>query len=76
MDFLHELHVADTRDDGQHFSPLSAAFFGLLFGVEARRFRIANSSRRFVDTQQSLSTRQKQQQQHSSVWAQRSTFSC
>ena len=27
---LLELHVADSGDDGQHFSPLSAAFFGLL----------------------------------------------
>ena len=36
QEVLLELHVADTSDDGQHFSPLSAAFFGLLFGVEAR----------------------------------------
>ena len=27
---------------GQQFLPLSAAFFGLLFGVEAWRFRVAN----------------------------------
>ena len=40
--YFCELHVAETSDDGQHFSPLSAAFFGLLFGVEARRFRVAN----------------------------------
>ena len=33
---FYELHVAETSDDGQHFSPLRAAFFGLLFGVEAR----------------------------------------
>ena len=32
---LLELHVTDSGDDGQHFSPLSAAFFGLLFEVEA-----------------------------------------
>ena len=37
--------MAETSDDGQLFSPLSAAFFALLFGVEARRFRVANSSR-------------------------------
>ena len=36
---LLELHVADS-DDGQLFSPLSAAFFGLLFGVEARRYGV------------------------------------
>ena len=32
MDFLHELHVAETR-----FRRLSVAFFGLLFVVKARR---------------------------------------
>ena len=44
-----EVLLADTSDDGQHFSLLSAAFFGLLFGVEAQRFRVANSSQRLVD---------------------------
>ena len=39
--YFYEFHVADTRDDGQHFSPYVSAFFGLLFGVEARRFRVA-----------------------------------
>ena len=35
--------MAVTRDDGQQFSQLSAASFGLLlFGVGARRFRVAN----------------------------------
>ena len=38
--YFYELHVAETCDDGQDFSPLSAAFFGLLFGVEARRYRV------------------------------------
>ena len=40
LEVLLELHAADTSDDGQHFSPLSAAFFGLLFGVEALRYRV------------------------------------
>ena len=35
-----EVHVADTSDDGQHLSPPGAAFFGLLFGVEARRYGV------------------------------------
>ena len=39
---FYELHVAEKSDDGQHFLPLSAAFFGLLFGFEALRFRVAN----------------------------------
>ena len=40
--YFYELHVAETREDGQHFSLFRAAFFGLLFGIEARRFRVAN----------------------------------
>ena len=32
---FYEFHVVELRDDGQGFSLLSAAFFGLLFGVEA-----------------------------------------
>ena len=33
--YFYEFHVVELRDDGQGFSLLSAAFFGLLFGVEA-----------------------------------------
>ena len=35
LDVFLELHVTELLDDGRVFSPLSAAFFGLLFGVEA-----------------------------------------
>ena len=44
LDIFLELHVADTCDDGQHFSPLSAAFFGLLFGVEQGSCRFISTS--------------------------------
>ena len=39
---FYELHVAETRDDGWpfFFRRSMQAFFGLLFGVEARRFRV------------------------------------
>ena len=37
---FHELHLAELCDDGLVFSPLSAAFFGLLFGVEALVFQL------------------------------------
>ena len=37
------------RDHGQHFSRYFYSIFGFLFGVEAPRFRVAKSSRRFVD---------------------------
>ena len=40
LEILLELHVADTSDDVQYFSPLGAAFFGLFFGVEARCYRV------------------------------------
>ena len=36
-------HVAETRDDGQHVSPYFYCIFGLLFGVEALRFRVCIS---------------------------------
>ena len=35
LDVFLELHVTELLDDGRVFSPLSAAFFGLFFGVEA-----------------------------------------
>ena len=41
--YFHEFHVAELRDDGQVFSPPSAAFFGLLFGVEALCYRVMPS---------------------------------
>ena len=63
--YFYELHVAETSDSGQHFSSLSAAFFGLLFGVEALRYRVMPIHLDiFVVTHiLSKSTRQKQQQQ-------------
>jgi len=33
--YFYEFHVVESRDDGQGFSLLSAAFFGLLFRAEA-----------------------------------------
>ena len=41
--YFYEFHVAEMRDDGQGSSLLSAAFFGLLFGVEALCFRVWQS---------------------------------
>ena len=38
-------HVVELRDDGRVFSPLSAAFFGLLFGVEALGGLLTKTSR-------------------------------
>ena len=35
LTYLYEFHLVELRDDGQGFSLLSAAFFDLLFGVEA-----------------------------------------
>ena len=35
LDFLLPVSRVELHDDGWVFSPLSAAFFGLLFGVEA-----------------------------------------
>ena len=48
---LRSLHLEtwkcfSTSDDGQHFAPLSAAFFGLLFGVEA----VVTGSCQFIST--------------------------
>ena len=33
--YFYEFHAVELRDDGLGFSLLSAAFFGLLSGVEA-----------------------------------------
>ena len=42
LDYFYEFQLVESCDEGQGFSLLSAAFFGLLFGVEALRFRSAN----------------------------------
>ena len=41
--YFHEVDEPGSGcDDGWDFSPLQAAFFGLLFGVESRRSEHAN----------------------------------
>ena len=62
--YFYELHVADTSDDGENFSPLSAAFFGLLLGIEARWYGAMPIHLDILWSYiLSQSTRQKQQQQ-------------
>ena len=78
---FYELHLAELRDDGRAFSPLSAAFFGLLFEVEAHWYGVMpihldilwsytsclRARVRNNNNQTTTTTKQQQQQQRRSV---------